>query len=154
MSLLHLTVRSEAQWLQYPYTTIQDKQQMGEQKMLEGAEFSPNHSWVPEMFVLLAQRQKLPFPKTKHPNSQLLGVRTQRFLSPWIRGCYLNAFPKNACGWSSLKSDQRKKAKYCWWWWFLWRNIFSLIIWKIGSLLFCDILRENFQGFQCLLQIS
>lgn len=154
MSLLHLTVRSEAQWLQYPYTTIQDKQQMGEQKMLEGAEFSPNHSWVPEMFVLQAQRQKLPFPKTKHPNSQLLGVRTQRFLSSWIHGCYLNAFPKNACGWSWLKSDQRKKAKYCWWWWFLWRNIFSLIIWKTGSLLFCDILRENFQGFQCLLQIS
>lgn len=41
--------------------------------MLDEAKFSPKHSWVPETFVLLAQRQKLPLPNTKHPNSQLLG---------------------------------------------------------------------------------
>lgn len=82
MSLLHLTVRSDAQWLQYPYTTTQDKQKMGGQEMLEGVEFSPNHSWVAEMFVLLAQRQKLPFPRTKHPNSQLLGCENTAFPLP------------------------------------------------------------------------
>lgn len=41
---------------------------MDGQQALEGAEFSANYSWVPEMFVLPAQRQALPFPKTKHPN--------------------------------------------------------------------------------------
>lgn len=87
MSLLHLTVRSQAKWLEYPYTTISDKQEMGEEEMLEEAEFRPKHSWVPEMFVLLAQRQKLPFPNTKRPNSQLLGRENTAFplsLDLWL----------------------------------------------------------------------
>ena len=59
---------------------------MDGQQTLEGAEFSANHSWVPEMFVLPAQRQALPFPKTNHPNSQLSGCENTAFpLHPDLR---------------------------------------------------------------------
>lgn len=51
--------------------------------------------WVAEMFVLLAQKQKLPFPKTKHPNSQLLECEKNTALplslDLWLFECL---FPK------------------------------------------------------------
>lgn len=52
---------------------------MDGQQSVEGAEFGANRSWVPEMFVLLAQRQTLPFPKAKHPNSQFSGCENTAF---------------------------------------------------------------------------
>jgi len=46
---------------------------MDGQQTLESTEFSVNHSWVPEMLVLPAQGQALPFPKANHPDPQLPG---------------------------------------------------------------------------------
>lgn len=115
------------------YNPCASSRWMGSRSWKVGA----NHSWVPEMFVLLARRQILPFPKIKHPNSQVSGCENTVFLlHPDSMVVVWMPFPRFSMDRAGYRATEQKKLNIVLliWWKFSWgnNNFHRLAPWFLG----------------------